>query len=442
MGRLGRSVVTDGSGTGRELSAVGSPGRRASCLQTALSLFSCLAHSSRSSSSFSGEASTFWHSGLARSPLCRQASTSPMITVGSRIVGSVVGRLVGSVGRPVGSPVGRVIPVSMFEVEGDRQVRVVAHVQVAGDLGVAADDLVDERVGQEHVERVDEVVAGCGDLGQHRVELLQRVDRGGLGRLDHADADVAEVGERLEHLDQVVALLVDRDQRRRQLLEGGVDRVALLVDRDRQVVELVDGVDDVGLVVVELRHQQPDLVEHGPGRALAALQRDVQLAGDRAQLGDPATVEQQAEGAEHLLDLGVAAAALQGDHVAAGQRFGARAALGSGERHELLAQQAGLPDRRHRVVGELGAAAQLDRDVGGEAVEPDVGHLAHADVVHLHRRLRHQVQHVAEHDVDGDGVVADVGAAGQGQLVDVEPAAGDRQRADEGQEQQLERRRA
>ena len=69
--------------------------------------------------------------------------------------------------------------------------------QVAGDLGVAADDLVDEGVGQEHVERVDEVVARRGDLGQHRVELLQRVDGGGLGRRDDPYADVAEVGEGL-----------------------------------------------------------------------------------------------------------------------------------------------------------------------------------------------------------------------------------------------------
>ena len=91
-----------GNGTGSELSAVGRPGSSASCLQTALSSFSGLAHSSRSLSSFSGNASTFWHSGLVRLPLCRQASTSPMITVGSMTVGSVVGRLVGSVGIPVG----------------------------------------------------------------------------------------------------------------------------------------------------------------------------------------------------------------------------------------------------------------------------------------------------------------------------------------------------
>ena len=113
----------------------------------------------------------------------------------------------------------------------------------------------------------------------------------------------------------------------------------------------------------------PDLVEHRPRRTLAALERDVELAGDGAQLGDPATVEQQAERAEHLLDLGVAAAALERDHVAAASGSVLAPVSGGGERDELLAQQAGLPDRRHRVVGQLGVAAQLDRDVGGEAVE-------------------------------------------------------------------------
>ena len=82
--------------------------------------------------------------------------------LGSGIDGSSVGT--GSVGS-AGSAVGEV------DVELDRQVGVVAHVQVAGDLRVAADDLVDERVGQEHVEGVGEVVAGVGELGQHRVEL-------------------------------------------------------------------------------------------------------------------------------------------------------------------------------------------------------------------------------------------------------------------------------
>ncbi len=54
---------------------------------------------------------------------------------------------------------------------------------------------------------------------------------------------------------------------------------------------------------------------------------------------------------------------------------------------------------------------QLHGDVGGVAVELDRGDLADRDVVDLDGRLRDQVQHVAEHDVHGDRVAADVGAA-------------------------------
>ena len=74
-----------------------------------------------------------------------------------------------------------------------------------------------------------------------------------LGQLDHADADAAEVGERLQHPDQVVALGVDRVQRAGQLVEGGVDgaRAGWFSDRDSRF-ERVERVDDVLLVLVEL----------------------------------------------------------------------------------------------------------------------------------------------------------------------------------------------
>ena len=127
----------------------------------------------------------------------------------------------------VGSVVGIVVGIDgEVDVEGDRQVGVVAHVQVARHLRVAADDLVDERVGEEDVEGVGEVVAGRGELGQHRVEPLERGDRGALRLRDHVDRDDGEVVERGEHLDEVVALAVDRVERAGQLLERLVDRRA------------------------------------------------------------------------------------------------------------------------------------------------------------------------------------------------------------------------
>ncbi len=110
-------------------------------------------------------------------------------------------------------------PARQVEVELDRQVRVVAHVQVAGLGRVLADHRVHERVGQEHLERLGQRVAGLGELGQRRRERLEAVDGGRLGVADHPGADRAEVAERLEHLDQVVALPVDRGERARQLVE-------------------------------------------------------------------------------------------------------------------------------------------------------------------------------------------------------------------------------
>ena len=74
---------------------------------------------------------------------------------------------------------------------------------------------------------------------------------------------------------------------------------------------------------------------------------------------DAAAVEQQAERAEDLLDLGVAAGALERDHVAVCERLVLCVARRGAQRDELLAQQAGLADLGDRVVGQLDVVAQL-----------------------------------------------------------------------------------
>ena len=78
------------------------------------------------------------------------------------------------------------------------------------------------------------------------------------------------------------------------------------------------------------------------------------------------------------------------------------------------------------LSGQLDAVAQLQGDLGVVAVDLDVVDLADRHVVDLDRRLRHQVEHVAELDLDGVRVVPQVGAAGQRQAVDREVAAGQR----------------
>ena len=362
------------------------------------------------------------HGALVRSPLARQRVSRSSTLVGSRSLGSSVGSLVGT---PV-MPPDRSMSSSIGEVG------VVAHVQVAGDLRVAADDLVDERVGQEDVERLHEGVAGVGQLGEHRVELPQRLDGAVLRRVDDADADRAEVVERAQHLHQVAALLVERGQRARQLLERGVDRALLVADRLGQPVDRVDGVDDVGLVVVELGHELADLVEHRAGRALAAVERLVDLGRDRLELGDAAAVEDQAQRTEHLLDLGVAPGLVERDLGAVGELARGRG-VGRRRRATRTSRRAGWSagSRRSRWPGRSTSLRQLHRDDGVAVVEVDVGHLADADVVDLDRRLRDQVEHVAELGLDGDRVVADVGATGQRQLVDVEVAAGQQEHPDQ-----------
>ena len=104
-----------------------------------------------------------------------------------------------------------------------------------------------------------------------------------------------------------------------------------------------------------------------------------------------------------------------------------------GQRDELLAQQAGLPDRGLGVVRQLHALAQQHRHLGVVAVDLDVVDLADGDVVDLDRRLRDQVEHVAELDRDRVRVVPEVRAAGQRQAVDGEVAAGEREGSHHGQ---------
>ena len=126
----------------------------------------------------------------------------------------------------------------------------------------------------------------------------------------------AEAVEGREHLDQVVALAVDRVERAGQLVEGLVDGRQLLLGGEGEPVERLDRVDDVGLVLVELAGEAPSWRSTDLRGVLAALEGEVELLGDRLELRDAATVEQQAQRTEHLLDLGVAAGPLERDRVA------------------------------------------------------------------------------------------------------------------------------
>ena len=86
----------------------------------------------------------------------RRLGRSP---VGVACDGLLAPRRSSSAGSAIGGRSGQRRQVGHVDVEVDRQVRVVTHVQVAGHLRVATDGLVDERVGQEHLEGLGEVLA-------------------------------------------------------------------------------------------------------------------------------------------------------------------------------------------------------------------------------------------------------------------------------------------
>ncbi len=232
---------------------------------------------------------------------------------------------------------------SMLEV--DRQVRVVAHVQVAGHLRVAADDLVDERVGQEDVEGVDEVVAGGGQLVEHRLELAQRVDGGDLGRLDHPDADVRRAGRG----PGASGPGPGAGRRCWSARSGSSSSAASMLpscwwaeSASRLSASIASTI--CALLVSRLPVKVSIWAEHRADVVLASGDRLVELLGDGLELGHAAAVEDQAQRAEHLLDLGVAAGALERDDVSVAERLVAGAGLGRRQGDELLAEQAGLAD--------------------------------------------------------------------------------------------------
>lgn len=105
--------------------------------------------------------------------------------------------------------------------------------------------------------------------------------------------------------------------------------------------------------------------------------------------------------------------------------------LGSGllggrdELDVLLAQQAGLFEAGGGVGGQPHLAVDLHGDAGRPVVlaEFDAGDPADGDVVDPYRGVRDEAEHVLEFRGDGVGVVAEVGAAGQRQVLDPVEAA-------------------
>ena len=213
-----------------------------------------------------------------------------------------------------------------------------------------------------------------------------------------------------------------RGQRAGQLLERGVDAALLLAHRDREPVERVDRVDDVGLVVVELGHQRVgsgcSTERAEPSRPCRAL---LSSCVDGLELRHAAAVEQQAERAEHLLDLGVATGPLERDHVAAAQRVaaGAAPAARSARRTSRPAGWSGGSRRSRCRAAWCRCASRASRRRGSPSSETSVTWPTLTS-------LTLTVDFGTRSSTSGNstftviGLPPDVGAAGQRQLVDVE----------------------
>lgn len=192
-----------------------------------------------------------------------------------------------------------------------------------------------------------------------------------------------------------------------------------------------------------------------------AVEGAVQLARDGVDLLHPAAVEQHRQGAEDLLDLGVAVGAGERDHRAVRQRRGVaygggaqaggvvevgarRQVAGRDELDVLLAEQAGLLQVGVGVGGEAHFAVDLHGHPGQPVVpvHRDLLDPAHGDVVDLDRRLREEAGDVLEDRGDAVRVAAEVGAAGQRQVLDAverrHPRPAHREPGDDGRGAQRE----
>ena len=110
-----------------------------------------------------------------QSPSLPAASLSTQARAASRASRRLLAELGATWQTTVGSPAG---PGCRGRGRAGRQVGVVAHVQVAGLGRVGADHRVHERVGEEDLERLGQRVAGLGQLGQGRGQRPQAVDGG------------------------------------------------------------------------------------------------------------------------------------------------------------------------------------------------------------------------------------------------------------------------
>src|SRR6266545_4277787 len=303
-------------------------------------------------------------------------------------------------GQPVGA-VGGVVRVGRIGVAG-QVLQDLDRVQVEPDVKIEEPVMgrvrgrLGQRVRQQVVQRLRKRVARLHQLRENRLQIPEYGDRVVPAGFDHPGADLAQLLQRAEHVDQLVALVGEHLQTRTHGIEGLRDRAPFLGQSCREPIQGVDRLDDVLLLVVQATDERVQLVQRVLDPGLATLQRVADLLADGLQVGQTAAVEQQRHGSQHFLDLDTSLGTRDRDDVAVAELALRLLLLRRLEGYELLAQQAGLAQRGERVVRQLHPLLDAQLHPGGPTVQPDPLHAADRHVVDLDRCFGDQVEYVGE----------------------------------------------
>jgi hypothetical protein len=315
--------------------------------------------------------------------------------------GEGVGRALGRRGHRVVGVLGRRVEQ---QLHGDVQVQVVTGRGPVEQLAEA----------HQRVDRGHQVVAAGRERVKRGAQRVEVGEHGVLAACEQVLHRVAERGDLGQQRAELTGVLREQLQRRRELAERLHDQRLVLVQRRGHALHAVQRAADRVLVCVQVGDHLAQLDQGIAGVAGAAVQRGVQLTGDRLQLVQPAPVEDERQRRERVLDARRLAGARDrhhravGEHLAAGRRRGR-----CGHRHEVLAERRREPDLERRTDGQPELRLQVDRDVGLEVLRRDRLHLPDDDALQLDLGADREVADVGELGRDAIGGPRDAGRCGQ-----------------------------
>ena len=219
-----------------------------------------------------------------------------------------------------------------------------------------------------------------------------------------------------EHLGQVLTLIGQHLQRRGDVVERLGERALLLGELSGEGVDRVQRPHDRLLVGIEGGDERGQLVEHVLHLGFAAGERVGELDRDGLHLRDPAAVQQRRKRREDFLELGDCGRCRR-----AGSRRRSRAArpAWSGPAAARCATNFSpssevLRSSAWALRGSFTLSFRRTVTSAWKPCEADFLDVADRHVVDPHRRLRDEVEHVVELDLDVVDLAARGVAAGQG----------------------------